>query len=63
MTITNGYATLNEAKAFLGITDSVDDAIIERSVESASRTIDRMTNRRFYQDAVATARYYRATNP
>jgi len=63
VTITNGYATLNEAKAFLGITDSVDDGIIERSVESASRTIDRMTNRRFYQDAVATARYYRATNP
>lgn len=62
MTITNGYATLAQEKAFLSITDSVDDDLIERSVESASRSIDRMANRRFYADASASARYYRARN-
>ncbi len=62
MTITNGYATLVQIKEFLSITDSVDDNILERSVESASRSIDRMTNRRFFADSSATARFYRARN-
>lgn len=62
MAITNGYATLTEVKLFLGITDSVDDTLLEGMVESASRSIDRMANRRFYLDTNASARLYRAND-
>lgn len=60
MAITNGYATLNEIKAYLSISDSTDDALLEDLIESASRSIDRIANRRFYLDANASARLYRA---
>lgn len=49
MTIANGYATLADVKAALRITDSVDDSLIEISIESASREIDGFCNRAFYQ--------------
>lgn len=62
MAITNGYATLTEVKTFLGITDSVDDTLLEGMVEAASRSIDRMANRRFYLDSSASARLYRAND-
>ena len=62
MAITNGYATLTEVKLFLGITDSVDDTLLEGMVEAASRSIDRMANRRFYLDINASARLYRAND-
>lgn len=62
MAITNGYATLTEVKLFLGITDSVDDTLLESMVEAASRSIDRMANRRFYLDTNASARLYRAND-
>ena len=48
MAITNGYATLADVKAALRITDSVDDALIEIAIESASREIDGYCNRVFY---------------
>lgn len=60
MAITNGYATLNEIKAYLSISDSTDDTLLEDLIESASRSIDRIANRRFYLDANASARLYRA---
>ncbi len=63
MAITNGYATLTQAKTFLSITDSVDDTLLESLIESASRSIDRIANRRFYMDSSASARKYRATSP
>lgn len=62
MAISNGYATLAEVKTFLSITDSVDDTLLENMVEAASRSIDRMANRRFYLDTTATARLYRAND-
>lgn len=49
MAITNGYATLNDVKAALRISDSIDDGILELSIEAASREIDGYTERRFYQ--------------
>jgi hypothetical protein len=61
MAITNGYVTLNELKSYLKIDDSTEDALLEQIVESASRSIDRIANRRFYLDANASARQYRAT--
>jgi hypothetical protein len=59
MAITNGYITLANLKTYLKIDDSVDDVILEGIIESASRSIDRIANRRFYADAAATARTYR----
>jgi hypothetical protein len=60
MAITNGYTTLNAMKTFLSITDSSDDTLLEGLIESASRSIDRIANRRFYLDSTASARKYRA---
>jgi hypothetical protein len=57
MTITNGYATLPEFKAYVTgpgstiSTDSGDDAVIESIIEGASRYIDRETLRTFYARA------------
>lgn len=47
MAITNGYCTLNQIKAAVRITDSVDDALLEMAVESASRMIDAECDRSF----------------
>jgi hypothetical protein len=57
LAITNGYASLTEIKAALRITDSVDDALLEMAVESASRLIDGYANRAFYSIGTAT-RYF-----
>ena len=50
MAITNGYCTLADVKAALRIpnADTVDDALLELSVETASRQIDDHTERVFY---------------
>lgn len=58
MSITNGYATLAEAKAHKRITstDATDDTVIESLVEDASRLIDAITNRWFY--AYTQTRYF-----
>jgi hypothetical protein len=60
MAITNGYATLTQIKNYLSISDSTDNDLLEDLVESSSRSIDRIANRRFYADADASARKYRA---
>jgi hypothetical protein len=62
MAITNGYTTLNAIKTFLSIADNSDDTLLEGMVEAASRSIDRIANRRFYLDSTASARQYRAYN-
>ena len=60
MAITNGYATLVQIKNYLSISDSTDNDLLEDLIESASRSIDRIANRRFYADSTASARRYRA---
>jgi hypothetical protein len=60
--ITNGYVTLASMKNYLGITDSIDDTLLEEIVESASRSIDRIANRYFYLDSTASERRYRTTD-
>ena len=60
MAITNGYATLTQIKAYMSISDNTDNDLLEDLVESASRSIDRIANRRFYLDSTASARLYRA---
>lgn len=59
MPITNGYATLQEVKNSLRITDNVDDALLEMHIESASREIDGSCERTFYNMGTAT-RYFTA---
>lgn len=49
MAITNGYCTLAQIKTSAGISDNVDDDLLELAVEAASREIDGSTERQFYQ--------------
>lgn len=62
MAITNGYATLADVKAALRIpvSDTVDDALLEISIEAASREIDGWCERQF-TNGTAT-RIYRPTD-
>ena len=60
MAIINGYCTLSELKSAARITDNVDDALLERAVEAASRRIDGECSRRFYVDGTTSARTYAA---
>jgi hypothetical protein len=50
MAITNGYATLAELKAVMRIpsADTVDDSLLETSIEAASRQLDGFCERVFY---------------
>jgi hypothetical protein len=61
MAIVNGYCTLSQVKAALRITDTTDDALIENSVEAASRLIDGHAMRNFYSVGTAT-RLFAATD-
>lgn len=52
MTIENGYCTLEEIRAWVGIadaTDVADDSRLELAVEAVSRRIDQYCERRFYK--------------
>jgi hypothetical protein len=49
MAITNGYCTLAQIKTSAGISDNVDDDLLELAVEAASREIDGATERQFFQ--------------
>ena len=60
MAITNGYATLADVKAALRITDTIDDVLLENSINSASRMIDQYCNRYFYSTASGEVRYFKA---
>jgi len=64
MAITNGYTTLAAFQAYANMSTITGDetTTIEQAIEAASRTIDRIANRRFYIDAAATARLYRTTD-
>lgn len=63
MAVANGYASLAEVKAAARITDTVDDALLEIAIESASRAIDGYTHRNFsLTSASASARIFTATN-
>jgi hypothetical protein len=47
MAITRGLTTLNEVKAILRLTDTVDDSLLETCIESASRQIESHCERVF----------------
>ena len=54
--ITNGYATIQQVKDALRVTDAIDDSLIELSIEAASREIDAYCQRVFYS-TTATRTY------
>lgn len=62
MAITNGYCSLADVKAALRITDTIDDALLENSINSASRMIDQYCNRYFYSSSAGEVRYYKAND-
>ncbi len=68
MTITNGYATLDEYKSWITMrggstsADELDDTVIEYHIEAASRYIDRETGTRFFADSSDATRYYTPTD-
>lgn len=49
MPVELGYTTLANVKAALRLTDNVDDTLLERSIEAASRRIDGYCGRWFYK--------------
>lgn len=60
MAIVNGYASEAELREHMGDTASaLDQQVVERAVEAASRAIDRHCGRWFYQEAATSVRYYR----
>jgi hypothetical protein len=59
MTWAPDYVTLPEAKAYLGVTDAVDDVQITGWITAASRAIDKRCNRQFGSLAAPAARTYR----
>ena len=63
MALTNAYCTLADVKAALRINDTVDDLLIEQSIQSASRLIDGYCNRYFYAGTVDEVRYYNTNDP
>lgn len=58
MAITNGYTTLADLKAALRLTDNVDDSLLERAIESASRRIDGYCGRWFYKTSATAVNIY-----
>lgn len=63
MSIVNGYCTLEAMRDEIGsygVSDTSDDAKIERSVEAASRQIDGHCGWRFWQDGSVQAREFYA---
>lgn len=59
MALNNAYITLAELKSALRIpaSDTLDDALLEKAINSASRLIDGYANRSFYNGGTATRIY------
>lgn len=64
MAVTNGYTTVEQFRQYQNLPSLTADETetVEQGIEAASRSIDKIANRRFYADANATARQYRATD-
>jgi hypothetical protein len=58
MAIVNGYCSLQDVKSALRLTDNVDDGLLEKAIESASRRIDGYTGRFFYKTSSTSINIY-----
>lgn len=63
MTITNGYATLQDLLDWMGVSDQDDADAMEIAINAASRAIDEYCHRRFYADSAVSDIVYRADDP
>lgn len=64
MALLNAYCTVQQVRDQLSDKDGrVDDSMLERAINTSSRAIDRACGRRFWLDAVATTRTFRADDP
>src|SRR5262245_50393141 len=52
------YATVDEFKAWITLTDFVDDAVISDALTAASRAIDKFCKTHFWQTAPGTNRLF-----
>jgi len=52
------YCTVAEVKAALRVTDAVDDDLIDRSIDAASRRVDGYCGRWFYKTAQTAIKIY-----
>jgi hypothetical protein len=62
MSTAKRYASTTELKAWLGISDATDDMLLGSVLDDASREIDRITGRHFYETDAGTVRYFTAVN-
>jgi len=62
LAVTNAYCSLADVKAALRITDTIDDSLIESSINAACRMIDQYCNRYFYSGSAGEVRYYQASD-
>jgi len=59
MTVVNGYCSVDDVREQLGDTAAkLTTSLIEKSINAASRAIDRYCSRRFWQDKLVTTRVY-----
>jgi len=56
------YADKTELKAYIGLSGSGQDDNIDSALDGASRQIDKITGRRFYQDSSAQVKTYTPNN-
>lgn len=64
MAAVNTYATVQQLRDELGDDGAkLDNGLLEKAINAASRAIDRFTGRRFWSDAQATSRVYRPRVP
>jgi uncharacterized phiE125 gp8 family phage protein len=54
------YVSVPEFKAFIGLTDTIDDVVMVSAITAASRIVDRHTSRQFGLVAAPEARKYTA---
>ena len=60
MALVNAYASTAELAAELGIADEDDDIRIERAISTATKQINEICSRRFWQDGTVVERTYHA---
>lgn len=62
MTITNGYITLAQFNAQMGLEDDYDQDNAEIAINAASRAVDQYCHRRFYADGSVSAKTFAVTD-
>jgi hypothetical protein len=54
----NGYVTIPQFKAWIGLSDTIDDVVIDEAIGAASRGIDNFCKTQFWQTAAGTTRRF-----